>query len=254
MRDIQKTVYDEKDLVDYYVRNDIQPPERVIIDTHLDFLTTARMLDLGVGAGRSTYHFAPLVKSYFGTDYSEPMIEKCLNIFGDKYRFDLLDVRNLCQISSNSFDFILFSFNGLDSLEHTDRIKALNEFSRLLAPNGLLVFSSHNLNALPNLFNYRISFNPFITLKRFRFHLKLRQFNGNIEKIMSNRYALIQDGTHNFRIKNYYIHPSAQREQLSTAGFKSIKQYSLKTGKLLTSTEADENTDAWLYCSARTPS
>ena len=35
------------------------------------------MLDIGVGTGRTTMHFAGLVKEYVGVDYSSALIQAC---------------------------------------------------------------------------------------------------------------------------------------------------------------------------------
>lgn len=49
------------------------------------------MLDIAVGAGRTTLHFASLIKSYVGIDYSSGMITECKKSLGDS----LDDARNV---------------------------------------------------------------------------------------------------------------------------------------------------------------
>jgi len=45
----------------------------------------------------------------------------------------------------NTFDFILFSFNGIDYINNDERCDVLNHIKRILKPTGYYLFSSHNL-------------------------------------------------------------------------------------------------------------
>ena len=51
--------------------------------------------------------------------------------------------------ADNSYDFVLFSYNGIDHLELPERERALSEMKRVLRPGGIMAFSSHNANFLP---------------------------------------------------------------------------------------------------------
>lgn len=106
------------------------------------------MLDVGVGLGRTTPYFAPVVASYVGIDYSLPMVESCIARLGDRFSnvsLDVGDVRDLGRFAAGSFDFVLFSYNGLDSIGHDDRLIALAELRRVTDAAGYIFFSSHNL-------------------------------------------------------------------------------------------------------------
>ena len=50
------------------------------------------------------------------------------------------------EFKDEEFDYIIFSFNGLDSINHEDRLKGLREIYRVLKQDCLFVFSSHNRN------------------------------------------------------------------------------------------------------------
>jgi SAM-dependent methyltransferase len=64
-------------------------------------------------------------------------------------KFPTIDFRvgDVCDLPFNNdaFDYILFSFNGIDHI-HPERrgIQALREIHRMLKPDGLFLFSSHN--------------------------------------------------------------------------------------------------------------
>jgi len=53
------------------------------------------------------------VGEYIGVDYSAEMIAACCQKFPDLV-WQVADARNLEQFADNYFDFILFSFNGID--------------------------------------------------------------------------------------------------------------------------------------------
>ena len=109
------------------------------------------MLDVGVGGGRTTVHFAPLVGSYVGIDYSETMIAACRERFEEtpgQLTFQVEDVRSLPAFGDGSFDFVLFSYNGLDYIPHDGRREALAEIRRVLGRGGRFALSTHNLNSL----------------------------------------------------------------------------------------------------------
>ncbi len=126
------------------------PPEKAILDELVGSgLGEMSMLDLGVGAGRTTAHFQPLVRRYVGLDYSPPMLEACARRFPDGIpngRFVLGDARDLQAFEPASFDFVLFSYNGLDSVDVSDREVALREVRKVLKDDGRFCFSTHNID------------------------------------------------------------------------------------------------------------
>src|SRR5579864_5684849 len=102
------------------------------------------VLDLGVGGGRTTAYLAKVASRYVGVDYSEAMISACKNKF-PCLDFLLGDASNLSAFEDASFDAIVFSFNGLDSVVPDEkRSRCLRECWRVLRPAGVLIFSSHN--------------------------------------------------------------------------------------------------------------
>src|SRR5215475_3747471 len=100
------------------------PAERAVLGRLRDDLSQLEMLDIGVGTGRTGYTFAPLVKRYVGIDYSPRMIDRARALLGENGRVELrvADARNLSSVEG-SFDFVLFSYNGIDAVEHADRLR-----------------------------------------------------------------------------------------------------------------------------------
>jgi ubiquinone/menaquinone biosynthesis C-methylase UbiE len=206
-------------------------------------LPNMKMLDIGVGAGRTTIQFAPLVNEYIGIDYSANMIKVCKKKFSGnkKWIFRVINATNLHAFRDNQFDFVMFSFNGLDYiLNHQDRQKALCEIRRVLKPNGCFYFTTHNLNYL-----WRICQFKSLDLHEIRRMLLMRIYNWKSWKIIRNRnkkitHIIANNGTHNFRAPSHFISPKNQVMALQNLRFKEIWVYDLD-GKLIEPSSVDKN-------------
>lgn len=264
----QKLLYNSKRIYsDYAKRNYLEKAEIAILDKLSPELANMEMLDMGVGGGRTTSYFAPMVKSYIGADYACQMIRICKEKFKDKYIFNESDARSMQEYEDNSFDFVLFSFNGIDSFEHDGRLSALKEIRRVLKNNGYFCFSSHNLGweNLFDLFSFKLNNsanssiqknkNPISYLfyklrKKFRI-IRLNFLNGSLStknlmvRLKEIGYGHIYDSSLNGKARIYYITHSEQLRQLKTAGFKNIFSYS-RNG-ISTENEDELNNGGWIY-------
>ena len=224
----------------------LQKPENTILNICKNEFRNMAMLDIGVGGGRTSLHFMSLVGRYVAIDYSDEMIQVCKNRFPEnKDQFKIADVRNLSAFDENSFDFVLFSFNGIDYISHQDRLTAFSEIKRVLKKDGFFVFSSHNLQS-DTLSKINYSLNPVKLLENVIKFIYIKFSNNNIEDLRRKGYALIKDGGHFFKLKNYYIKPQMQVSQLSELGFRHIKLYSLYSGDEITS-GFEAVKDPWVY-------
>ena len=149
----QYDVWSRPGVVDDYAREShLQPPEETILGVLIRDLHNMDMLDIGVGGGRTTVHFAKLCRRYVGTDISEGMIAACRRRFAnwpDSVSFQVSDATNMPEFRDGEFDVVMFSFNGLDCIDPEGRLAALREISRVLKPGGVFIFSAHNTRALP---------------------------------------------------------------------------------------------------------
>ena len=102
-----------------------------------------RILDIGIGAGRTTPLLTLLSDQYVGIDYAQPMVEAAKQMYPD---LDLRvgDARDLSEFAADSFDFVFFSFNGIDTMDEDGRRAVLKAVHRVLAEDGLLAFSTLN--------------------------------------------------------------------------------------------------------------
>jgi SAM-dependent methyltransferase len=102
-----------------------------------------RLLDIGVGGGRTTALLAPHVAEYVGIDASPGMLQLARERHPDA-DLRLGDARALGAIGT--FDAALFSFNGIDSLDRAGREEVLAELHRVLRPGATLLVSMLNLD------------------------------------------------------------------------------------------------------------
>ncbi len=246
-----KETYEREDVVHYYtdVMVKLEKPEEAILRLLKNRLKDMKMLDLGVGGGRTTPYFAELVKEYVGVDYSRSMIKACKERFklNEHLSFKVADARNLKEFKDNSFDFVLFSFNGLDYMDEHDRIKALKEIKRVLKDDGVFAFSSHNLNSLETIYSVCWSKNIFKSFKRIVKYCTIVIMNGTPEKLKKKDWAIIHDSSHKFGLQTYYAKPAFQIQQLREFSFKNLKMFSLEEGKEISTSNLEEVNDSWIY-------
>lgn len=203
---------------EYAPERSLQPPERELLARLRGRWHSVDMLDLGVGAGRTAYTFAALTRSYVGLDISSAMIDHARRLVGEDERTRLVvgDARDLSAFAPGSFDVVLFSFNGLDAVGHTDRLRVLSEVRRVVSEDGLFAFSTHSLLALP------LALGPARpSLRSLRRAIGRAAVNRSLdlEAARAQGFALIRDGAHDFSVELYYVDPRAQLRQIGEAGF-----------------------------------
>jgi len=193
----------------------------MIFVKYRDELAGRRVIDIGCGAGRVTRYIGRWTPHGTGIDFAAPMIEYCRRTFPN-IRFALCDARDLSQFGDGSFDVAVFSFNGIDTLGHPDRLAALAGIRRILSPDGLYVFSSHNRRFRdarrgPRL---RLSLNPAtLTQRTLKFGREVA--NRRIRKPMEREeaeYAYINDLAHDYCLLHYYIDRTARRSSWRARG------------------------------------
>jgi SAM-dependent methyltransferase len=141
--DANQAVYRSPDVVDYFsAKRELDGCEIHAFSAYIP--EGARILDLGVGGGRTTEFLSARSSSYLGIDYSPEMVKACSARFPG-LRFEVMDARDLGSLADAMFDAVVFSFNGLDYLPSPeDRVRALKEIHRVLKPGGVFIFSVHH--------------------------------------------------------------------------------------------------------------
>jgi SAM-dependent methyltransferase len=215
----------------------------------------ASILDIGMGAGRTTRHFAPLFDHYTGLDFSATMVDHCKKTFVDNKNLTFVnaDACNMHMLKTASFDFVMFSFNGIDCIPAVDRTKVLAEIHRVLKPGGIFFFSFHSSYNIARLFSFQMPRNPLKYAGELRRMRGVRKHNPPVESLMTKDFVQVIDGDMNFGSSLVYSKPVAQVQQLASMGFVDIELFRLKTGNPVPVT-ADWNTinDAWIHVACKT--
>jgi SAM-dependent methyltransferase len=223
---INGRLYARPDLVRCYATTNLNPPEAVALVRYHEDICHRRVLDLGCGAGRLAVYLRPLTDHYVGVDISPHMVAYCRQTFPG-LRFVHGDMRSLQDFAAGSFDSVFGVFNLFDAASHDGRLRILAEVRRVLAPGGLLVFSSHNRNHAQATKGPRVHFqcNPLSQLRRVMEYLQARANHRRIkrEQRFEQEYALVNDSAHNYALLHYYISREAQARQLTGVGFHLVE-------------------------------
>jgi len=223
--------------------------EDVVLQNINDSLQGYEVLDIGVGGGRTTSHLIGKVKSYTGIDFAAGMVRHCAETFPagrhPNSRFLEMDACRL-DFPSGSFDFVLFSFNGIDSIVADDRMRVLQEVFRVLKKGGSFLFSFHNIQSIDSLFGLHIPKNPLNWRRELKRYRQVKKNNSSKAALIVRDHALIKDGVNgDFGLEVMYVAPAWQQQCLRDAGFTHIKWYDLD-GKEITAT-VENAKDHWLH-------
>ncbi|MCS6917670.1 MAG: class I SAM-dependent methyltransferase [Chitinophagales bacterium] len=249
------TAYENPEWVFAYGRlRHLFAAERRFLERNGNRLATCTLLDVGIGAGRTTLHFAPAVARYVGIDYSEEMIRWCRNHFpaSDQTEFHVMDARQLA-FPDHTFDVVLFSFNGIDCVPYEDRNRVLGEFFRVLKSKGTLLFSFHNARSVRHLYSLQMPRNPFKIPWELRRRKKLRTINGPWQQYIDKNYFHIYDGSDDFQTRVCYVAPHQQWQDLMQLGFVSVQASNLETGRLIPESQRTTTTDQWIFVETQKP-
>src|SRR6185437_3215205 len=182
--------------------------------------------------------FAQHAASYLGVDYSAGMIEACRVRFADKpWQFQVADARDL-PFDDASFDFVLFSYNGIDAVPHEDRRRVLGQTYRVLREGGLFAFSSHNLAHAPALLSLGPTLHPRAVLR----YLWFRRANPPLREIRKRDWVVLRDRGLRGSVESYYVSRDEQLRQLTAAGFGHVQVFQLDGDVAPLGA-----TDPWLY-------
>jgi SAM-dependent methyltransferase len=241
-----------------YARSEgLQVPEAVVLDRIAPDVRGLPVLDVGVGAGRTTPFLRALSHDYLGVDYSETMVTTCRRRFPEA-RFEVADARSLASFGPGAFGLVMFSFNGIDCVDHVDRLAILRNVHHILRPAGWFVFSSHNRDCP------RHGFRPpafYGSRRPDRLLLRAGAWLDALARAARNRrrlrrfecensdYEIRNDEAHEHSLLTYYVRVSDQIRQLRDAGFDSEIVVHRLDGRLLRATEICG--DPWIYYAAR---
>ena len=250
MSEVNKKAYNSTTVVKEYTQKlFLFKGEKELLNLLKNNKNKGKMLDIGIGTGRTTHFFASNFEKYIGIDYASHMIEIAEQKYKhfDNAEFYTLDATNMSVFKDNEFDFILFSFNGLDCVSFDDRIKILNEINRVGKKGAIFSYSTHNIFNIPKLFSFNMPRNPLNIIPEFKRYKKINKINEGLDKLIKKQYDIIIDGDIDFSVQYYYCNMNFEIDTISKLNFNPFEFLSLKTGeKYSSNTNWEEITTPWI--------
>ena len=234
-------------VAEYTASDRLNEPEKQIIANHADEFRGA-VLDLGVGGGRTSSHLMATASTYVGLDFSPAMVEACRRRYptGTFVRGDASDLHTF---GDHTFDVGLFSFNGIDTVDHPTRLRILAEARRVLVPGGLFVFSFHSRDARGHIKALRLTTRPTLAWARTQMRNVASWWRVRGGQVETDEYALWSDPEAGPGCLTYFITKLDQFDQLIAAGFDEISMYDFNGRPVVV--EAPDRRSFWFYVTCR---
>ena len=249
INDANLNVYEDPEIVESYKdRIMLEPGEAHIFKAFQSFFTNS-ILDIGIGAGRTTSYFAPVAQNYWGMDYSKSMVDHCSAKFASlpQASFVTDDARELAHFGTSAFDTAFFSFNGIDCIDYAGRNQVLQQVHRVLKPAGHFIFSFHNTGYLDKLYSYHWAKNPMYWYWNWKRMRRVNAVNGPKVNFKGRDHFILKDGGEDFRLDIMYISPGLQEIDLAKAGFRVLQRVENTGGHIVTAEEALKSSTASFY-------
>jgi SAM-dependent methyltransferase len=242
-------------VLEYRQTEDLEVHERAALSSIIEHVRDKRILDIGVGAGRTVTGLREISDDYIGIDYVREMVDHCRGRFPG-VRFDRVDARSMDRFTDASFDLIVFACNGICMVDHAGRLQILREVHRLLAPGGFFFFSTSNLgdprrDRFLELPGFDRTLNPgkaaargarFVGETAYRFYNRVR-FRRH--QVRTEEYEILNGKSHHYRTMIYFIGLEQQRRQLVQAGFQPNAMAFDLAGKAI-ETESQDGTISFI--------
>jgi ubiquinone/menaquinone biosynthesis C-methylase UbiE len=211
------------------------------------------VLDIGVGAGRTTRYLAPVAHRYEAVDYSPVMVEYFRSAFPEN-SVNQADFRSLDLFADQSFDFVFAPDNVIDALSHDDRMRALGEAHRVLRVGGVLAFSCHNVRYEKAYEGPTLEWcrNPITLAHRVMTLLTMIKNHRRVGPLRktTDEYALLNDVGQNFACLHYYASREAVQAQLERSGMRLLDVFDAE-GSILPEGRDATSSPSLLYVAER---
>lgn len=251
--EVNRAVYYSPRVYRSYLAETLTASESICLSKYQDHIQNKDVLDIGVGAGRTARHLAPLARRYEAVDYSPVMVAYVKKMM-PQICVRQADFRDLTAFCDESFDFILATDNVIDALPHPGRLRALAEAHRVLRPGGILAFSCHNLHYKEAFSGpkmrwssspLRLAANCAGYLLSMWNHLRVAPL-----RTRTSEYALLNDQGHRYACLHYYAARSTVCSQLASVGLRCLEAFD-RSGKRLTDSADDREVPSILYVAER---
>ncbi len=235
------------------------PGEKAAVEYVAAEVRARPILDIGVGAGRTTPLLRAISQDYVGIDYTAEMVEAC-RARHPGARVEHMDARDLGRFEDNHFALAMFSFNGIDAVDFVDRPRVLREVHRVLQPGGLFIVSAHNRlgpghGERPRL-RLDFSWNPLkLGWRSWRLLRSLPRSWRNARRLRTlnethEDWSIMNCGAHDFGIVIVYTTLAEQKRELEAAGFDTERVFDSVAGQPVAD-GADTSAIWWFHYVAR---
>lgn len=248
-----------------YANRNLWPAEVVLLVRYRTALS-GRVLEVGCGAGRVLGYLTELGGEVHGVDISQRMVDYCRRRYPEAH----VRVGDMCTLPTTvtgPFDVVYASANVIDVLDDEERRHVISDMRTLLAPSGLLVFSSHNLANIVHRQQRRTRGirsellsklnRPPTDLVRAAVHLPKRRRNRRRLRPLERHedgYAIVNDDVHENSLLLYYVTREHQARQLAELGFDLLECLDAE-GRPVEDGDADGSFDLhYVAVSSSTPS
>ena len=246
--------------VERYANQTLSPVEVLLFVRHREQLS-GRVLDLGCGAGRTLGYLLMRGAETYGIDLSPAMVAYC------RQHYPAADVRqgdvsDLPELVTGQFDAVIAPDNLIDVFDDRGRRRLLDDVRQLLVPDGVFIFSTHDLGYRDSLgavpahqhgLEKLLNSSPADVARIAR---GLRRARANRRRLGSlqerhDSYAIINDFPHDYGLLHYYIRRDDQQRQLGELGLELLECYG--SDGVTVGPGGSGPTD-WLYYVARSAS
>jgi SAM-dependent methyltransferase len=218
----------------YAYDNRVLEPAEVKILVRYGPQLTGRVLDLGCGGGRVLSYLVRIGADAYGLDISAAMVEHCRRTIPGA-KVILGDVASLKEHVTGRFDAILAPDNLLDVFSDAERRLVLGQIHELLEPDGILIFSSHDLAHIDEPRTARAARGSM--LRRLVTSSPVELVRGVVGRFVAVRnrrrlaplqerhadHAIVNDPSHNYSLLHYYIRRDDEERQLNELGYDLIE-------------------------------
>jgi SAM-dependent methyltransferase len=234
---INRRAWETGSYVADYAHRRLVPVEVLLLARYHEALA-GRVLEVGCGAGRILGYLVALGGEVHGIDISPMMVGHCRATY-PKANVRVGDLAALAGSVDGKFTAVLAMDNVLDVFDDAQRRRVLEDMRSLIAPSGVLIFSSHNLE-----YADRAGRQPTGCRRRARELLwkaaarpvsEVARIGARMPRRIANRrrlapyqrrasdHAIINDGAHDYGLLHYYIRRDDQARQLVEQGYELIE-------------------------------
>jgi SAM-dependent methyltransferase len=202
-------------------RNGMRPVETALLARYGEELS-GDVLQLGARGDDLTRALVHHARTLTGIGVSTPTVEVCRELHPTGC-FEERNIVDLDGFEAGRFSAIVAGHFALDLLGDADRRWVLSQLNRILADDGVLLFSSHNLacESLVRKPGHHAVLNPLRLWKLPRL-LRNRTFLTHLQQ-REHGYALLNDHGHDYSLLSYYISRDAQERQLFRADLRLLE-------------------------------